>query len=452
MSWWRNILKVVQTDDTHEFQPGLVEIEQDPGSPLARITFWLVVLFMVFAVSWTIFGKVDVVVTGRGKVIPEGNVKELQPLEAGMIKEILVTDGDYVEAGQPLMIIDTSVTEPTLASEEQNLTHLQLEAQRLEANIRHSSFQPDRSLVNTPDDNASLLTQQSLHRALEKQQQQQLSEINQQLAQLGEQEQSLQLQLNNAKELLTIAKEDVTRLEPVADIIPKQDWLKAKQTVLTQGTEVSRLSHELSQIPLRQQQLIHQRSKVQADFTQQRLTELSEKQKQIQQLTAKRQTTAFSHDKHQLKAPVAGYVQDIKHHTIGGVVTPAEVLMKIVPTEHNLLIKAELDSQDIGFVSPEMPVNIKVDTFSFQKYGTLDGVVKSISKDTTQKPSDPSQQIQIYTVYIRPTETQLMVEGKEQSLQTGMTVTADIKVGKRRIIEFFIYPMIKYLNEGISVR
>lgn len=129
-------------------------------------------------------------------------------------------------------------------------------------------------------------------------------------------------------------------------------------------------------------------------------------------------------------------------------VTPAQELIALTPVEQPLLIKAQVLNRDIGFIKVGMPVSIKIDTFEFQKYGILHGTVKSISQNSIKD----EKLGEVYEVYITPKEHTLMVEGKEKQLSTGMTLNAEIEINKRRIIEFFIYPLIKYLDEGISVR
>lgn len=133
---------------------------------------------------------------------------------------------------------------------------------------------------------------------------------------------------------------------------------------------------------------------------------------------------------------------------IGGVVTPAQKLMTVVPFYTPLVVKATVLNKDIGFVKDGMPVSIKIDTFDFQKYGIVNGAMRSISKHST----DDEKLGPVYEVFVTPLETTLLVEGKRVPITSGMSLTAEIKVGKRRIIEFFIYPLIKYLDEGIKVR
>ncbi len=178
------------------------------------------------------------------------------------------------------------------------------------------------------------------------------------------------------------------------------------------------------------------------------MVELAEKKQRHLYLQAQIEKAEFISTRQQITAPVAGYVSRLLFHTIGGVVTPAEKLAFIVPNNSPLLIKATLLSKDMGFIAENMAASIKIDTFSFQKYGTIDGNVIQVSKDSIE---DEHLGL-VYEVYIAPEKNTLFVDGIETPISAGMSVTAEVKVGKRRIIEFFIYPLIKYLDEGISVR
>ena len=149
-----------------------------------------------------------------------------------------------------------------------------------------------------------------------------------------------------------------------------------------------------------------------------------------------------------IKSPIEGYINELEIHTVGGVVTPAQKLMTVIPKDSKLKIKAKVLNQDIGFVESGMDVSIKIDTFNFQKYGIIKGNVLVVGANSVED----EKMGQIYEVFIEPKNTVLMVEGKEQSIKTGMSTTCEINIGKRRIIEFFIYPLIKYLDESIKVR
>lgn len=168
----------------------------------------------------------------------------------------------------------------------------------------------------------------------------------------------------------------------------------------------------------------------------------------MNELQASADEITFKNTKQTLVSPCDGYVDKLFIHTLGGVVTPAQELAAITPADMPLLIKATVLNQDIGFVKEGMPVSVKIDTFNFQKYGMIDGKVLTISKNSiNDEKLGP-----VYEIYITPLTNTLNVEGKNEPIRTGMTLTAEVNVGKRRIIEFFIYPLIKYLDEGMSVR
>ena len=143
-----------------------------------------------------------------------------------------------------------------------------------------------------------------------------------------------------------------------------------------------------------------------------------------------------------------GYIDKLMIHTVGGVVTPAQELIALTPSDMPILIKAQVLNKDIGFIKEGMPVSIKIDTYDFQKYGLLHGEVKSISQNSIEDEDLGP----VYEIYITPDENSMLIDGKKQKISAGMTLNAEIKIGKRRIIEFFIYPLIKYMDEGVNVR
>jgi hemolysin D len=176
--------------------------------------------------------------------------------------------------------------------------------------------------------------------------------------------------------------------------------------------------------------------------------ELLTLKKEARNLQSQINAINFQNQKQSIISPEDGYVAKLMINTVGGVVTPAEKLISIVPKDSPLIVKANVLNQDIGFIKNDMESKIKIDTFNFQKYGFFEGKVINVGSYSIkdEKLGD------IYEIKIEPDGKRLMVEGKERYLEAGMSVTAEIKVGKRRVIEFFIYPIIKYLDEGLSVR
>ena len=352
MEFLRELLKKItnaiipkEDDDAHEFKPILAEIEERPQNPIGNLMFWFIISFMVIAVCWMYFGKVDVVITARGKIIPYGEEKLVQSLDKGVVTELNVKEGDFVNKNDVVAIISPAEHEPGL----------------------------------------------------------ELNNLAQEEAMLTE-----QLATNTGRLSIDYAKRN--RLMKVADIIARDRIDELNAEIITLEHEIKRIRASLFENQNRRKQI--------------------EKQKQI------------------LKSPITGYVSQVFVHTIGGVVTPAEKIISVVPKDAALQIKAQVLNQDIGFIEVGMPVSVKIDTFNFQKYGVLEGEVSVISPNSVEDEHLGP----IYEVYIKPITTRLMVEGKEQSIQIGMTTTNEIKINKRRIIEFFIYPLIKYLDESIKVQ
>lgn len=419
-----NMLK--EGDDSHEFLPILAEIEEEPVNPLGRTMFWTMITLILFTVIWLFFGKADVVVSARGKIIPDGETKIIQPLDTGVIKKILIKEGDFVKKGQTLMEIDPSTTEPQLESTKANLAYINLERRRLRATATGRSF------GNVDSETAQ--TQQGLYQAS-------ISDLSNQLQAKRKEIQGIDEEINNYKKQLSINLAKELRMNNVSDIIAKNDLEKVKAENDEYRSKILELKHQRAKAQ-------DEANYIRSNFQTQNYTQLADKDKQATELAANIKEIEFKNKQQNIVSPVDGYVNTLFIHTVGGVVTPAEKLVSVVPINAPLMIKATVVNKDIGFVREKMPVLVKIDTFDFQKYGMINGEVKKIAKDSI----DDKQLGPVYDVYIKPLNKTLMVEGKETPITVGMSLTAEIKVYKRRIIEFFIYPMIKYWNQAISVR
>ena len=431
-------------DDHHEFKPLLVEIEDRPLNPLGRAVFWIVIAAILFACLWMFFGKVDVVVTARGKVIPSGEVKTIQPLNAGVVRSILIQSGDYVTKGQLLMEIDPSDVDPELASMRADHKQAELEIERINSLLEGRKFKVN----NEQYDVDVLQVQQDIyaaeHERLKKQirvKQETLLQLDEQLA--GEDNVAVQ-----ARYMSGVLEEKLIRLEKVRDIISRDEYENTRSEMKRYRSELGSSQHRSAELSARKTQTIQEIAYIKEEYRNRLLTELTEKKQRYLYLQSKIEKAEFISTRQQITAPVDGYVSRLLFHTIGGVVTPAEKLAFIVPDNSQLLIKATLLSKDMGFVAEGMAASIKIDTFSFQKYGTIGGKVIQVSKDSIE---DERLGL-VYEMYIAPEKNTLLVDGVETPISAGMSVTSEVKIGKRRIVEFFIYPLIKYLDEGISVR
>jgi len=440
-------IPLLEKDDAYEFKPLLAEIEERPVNPLGRCIMLLILSTMLFFGLWMYFGFVDIVVSARGSVIADGQNKVLQPLETGVVARILVKEGDFVRKGQALIEIDPSTTQPELKSTDENLRYARLEIKRIEASLGGDGFNPNY----TEGDFGSVATQRRLFEASKNSLARELAAKEAELKSLDAQLEHTKVEQEENRQLLAIAQEKDARLSKVSDIVAKEEIEKLKSEIFGYENNINQEGHKITELLHKQSQLSEEIVKIQESFRERQLQDLGEKQKRATELHAKLQELSFKNAKQILVSPCSGTIDQLFFHTVGGVVTPAEKLLSIVPAESPLVVKAEVQNQDIGFVAPGQNVAIKVDTFEFQKYGMYDGKVKLISKDS-HEDEQKKEQGKLYDVYVTPTTKHIIVEGRKEALKPGMTVTAEVKVGKRRIIEFFVYPLIKYWSEGMSVR
>lgn len=423
--------------DYHEFKPLLQEIQERPVNPLGRIIFWILIAIFCVTIGWLCLGQVDIVVTAQGKFIPQGMVKYVQPLETGVLKQIAVKEGDYVHKGQLLMEIDPSTMDPPLTSTQQEIAYTQEEMARIE-----------QQLGSPSDKGVSSATQQALGSSSRLAMESQLSAKQSELAQVKEQLASAHVDAEQNSKLLTDTQAKLARLEAVEDLIARNQLDSLKQDEINYSHRLSAAKLKQQELAQKQQQIHCEISSIHANFNASTLKELADKEKQLIGLTSKSQEFEFRRKKQRLLSPVDGYIDEIFIHTQGGIVTPAQRVLSIVPVSTPLIVEASVLNKDIGYVRSGMPAALKVETFDFQKYGMLDGKVIHISRYSHQDKT----QGYLYTIWVKPFSTQLTIDGRKTQMQPGMTVTTEVKVGKRRIIEFFIYPLIKYMHEGLSVR
>ena len=430
-------------NDSHEFQPLLVEIEDRPLNPLGHIILWLIMGVLVIGMLWLYFGKIDVVVSARGKIVPSGEIKTLQPIETGVVSKILVKEGDYVTKNQILMQIDPTVTQTNLESKIKNLAVVNLEIKRLEALADNEAFIPNE---NVPED--IIKEQTSLYTHQKELLQESQMQFNLRKNQTASQLSSAKSESIRLKSMLEKEQDTAKRMKKVLDIIAKKEYEETQKNIINLSEQlfqseqkISEISHRLDEIEKEERVYIQ---KIMSEW----FTTLVEKQKESRELESQINAIGFQNRQQQIKAPLNGYVGKLLVHTEGGVLTPAERLLTIVPEDAPLIIKATVLNQDIGFITNSMNASVKVDTFTFQKYGLIDAEVFFISNDAVED----EKMGPVYEIKLNPKKLSLEVDGKDRNIEPGMSVTVEIKTGKRRIIEFFIYPIIRYLDEGMSVR
>ncbi|MSN96395.1 HlyD family type I secretion periplasmic adaptor subunit [Campylobacter sp. FMV-PI01] len=428
-------------DDSHEFKPVIIEIEETPTNPLGRTLLYIIISLIVFAVLWLFLAKVDVVVGSRGKVIPSGEIKILKPLQTGVISKILVKEGDIVKKGDTLIQIDPSISSFNLKTKQKELEHLNMSIIRLKA-LGQDSILSNSELSSLSKDELDLyLNQKNSYDDKISQYKFALEELNSNLKKVDDEIMRLELILSKNSARLE-------RLENVKDIISNKEYENLEKETLDLKSRLSIAKNSKDEANSRLNATKQELVVFKQSFKSQYLNELIQKQKEANLIRAEINTYIFQSKQQLIKSPVDGYIGKLLVNTEGGVVNSTEPLLSIIPANEPLIIKANALNKDIGFLEKGQKVAIKVDTFNFQKYGKLDGELIHIANDAIEDEKLGT----IYEIKVRPLKTTLNIDGEIKNIEPGMSVIAEIKVGKRRVIELFIYPIIKYLDEGLSVR
>lgn len=428
-------------NDLHEFKPLLIEIEDKPLNPLGRIILYLVLATMVFGTAWLILAKVDVVVSANGKVIPSGEIKILKPLESGVVSKIFVKESDRVKKGDILIQIDPTVTDASLSSKQDDLAVINSDIALLYALINESNLSKDE-LNKLNSSQLSLYSSQK--QILASTYESNKAKLNSAKLDIKANES----EVNRLSLLLNKEEEAKIRLQKVLDLIAKKEYEEVSKNIINLKEQKDIALYRLKESNKKLEEIIEENEKAIKTIKSSWIETSLGKEKEKRELSAQINAILFSNKTQQIKSPVDGFVGKLLIHTEGGVVSPNDNLISIVPSDAPLIIKASVLNKDIGFLKLGQEVAIKIDTFSFQKYGLLHGNIIEISKDAIE---DEKLGL-IYEIKIKPNSLDIKVEGEIKRLEIGMSVIAEVKTGKRRVIELFIYPIIKYMDEGLSVR
>lgn len=449
------------------FLPAALEIVESPPSPTARTTGAVLIALFCIALAWACVGKVDIIASAAGKIVPGGGTKLIQPFESGVVRAIHVHDGQRVKSGEVLIELDPTISEAELQHLRSDLLSAQLEVSRLRAALAGRTD----ALENPPEQASSALIQMHLEflRSQHAEYIAKLSEIDQQKSQKEAERYTILGTLDKTEALIPILRERVDVRKYLADkeLGSKLQYLSDLQELvgLQQDFEIQRSRYEEAAAAV--DALTETRIKVMSEYRRQLLEDLvkaTQKAADLKQdvLKAERRTKLQV-----LTAPITGTVQQLSVHTVGGVVTPAETLAVIVPSDGHIEIKAMVSNRDIGFVHAGQNAAIKVDTFNFTRYGLLRGKVLNVSSDAivhnrpqepdrsrspTTDSSEPDGQELLYVARVSLDRTKMQIEDKEIDLSPGMAVTVEIKTGSRTIISYLLSPVLRYAQESFRER
>jgi HlyD family secretion protein len=446
--------------DPADFSPPLLRIRERPSAPLAGWTLRLLVALLACTLLWAFVGRLDIVAVAEGKLVPAGYLKILQPAEQGVVREILVREGEQVAEGQVLIRMDPILTEADLRALQSEFQHKRLALRRIDAQLGGAKLARER------DDPAGLHAQVAAQHAAN------LQAYENALAQ----ERSL---LEKARHDLAAARETKAKLESTLPHYREQEQAFEKLAregfagrLLAADKERERIEREQD---LKTQEfviranlaLIEQSEKklaqIAADYRRQLQTERVEVANQYERAKQELAKHEHRHRLLELKAPAEGTVKDLATHTAGTVAAPGTILMTLVPKDEKLLAEVWVGNQDVGFVRPGQEVKLKLAPFQFQKYGLAQGKVLRVSADATEGPSPHTRSEAptgrnrplgplAYRALVELASQELQSEGRPYALAPGMQVAAEIHLGTRTVLEYVLSPVQRAWHEAARER
>ncbi|MBO9493050.1 HlyD family type I secretion periplasmic adaptor subunit [Thalassotalea sp. G20_0] len=461
-------------------------MEDTPASPASRVIVKVIITLFIIAILWACFGKIDIVATAQGKIIPGERVKTIQPMVIGEVQAIHVREGDEVKAGDPLITLVGTVTEAENVRLQQEISALSLQLIRQQAFVdfldQCSSVTPKVLPTQTQETTINIcegvVNRQTLllatHKALptyaaSKEQSiesqifeeqllfQQIEDyktsahalISQEKSKRAEQ-QTIAVQVNKLKRVLPIIEERTQSLKALYDKSygSKVQYLELEQQRIELEEDIKAQSAAVNQLAAEAEALQHELASLHAQTRRESLDQQELLRRQLDTLEQERIKAEELHDQQKIASPIDGTVQQLQVHTIGGVVQPAQALMQIVPAEAKMEVEAWILNKDIGFVHEGQSTEVKIDTFNFTKYGLIDGTLTSVSNDAV-----PDEKLGLrYLANVQIEKDWMQLENRKVNLAPGMSVAVEIKTGQRRLIEYFLSPLLRFKQESIRER
>jgi len=451
------------------FLPAALEIVETPPSPVGRAIGSAIILLFSVALIWAWWGTIDIVASATGKILPGGRVKVIQPFEAAVVRSIRVQDGQAVKAGDVLIELDPTANEAERDHQRNDLLAEQLNIARLRAALSDdpvTDFVPpadaDPELINTQ--RQLLLNQVTEHRA-------KIAALQRQQAQKEAEQATTAATIHKLETIIPViqSRVDIRKTLVEKELGSKLTYFEVFQLLVEQQEELVVQNSHLRETEAAIAAIRETRGQAAAEYRHTIADDLAKAEQKAnglaQDLIKAEQRTRLQ----SLTAPVDGVVQQLAVHTVGGVVTPAQSLLVVVPSDSRLEIEAMVSNSDIGFVHAGQEAEIKVDTFNFTRYGLLHGKVLSVSQDAVirdraqdrsgerlpgaaNETSEPKGQELNYSARISLDRVQMHIDDRMVNLSPGMAVTVEIKTGSRTILSYLLSPLRRYRQEILRER
>lgn len=461
-----------------DFQPHALAIEETPPSPFTGVLLWSLAGLLLAGLAWAYISEIPIMTTAPGKFVPGAHTKIVQSLNSGTVSAILVKAGDAVSKGQTLLTLDPGVDAAKVASAARDLGLNVVQQQRIlrELGLRpqvHSSPVATRAMMRLE---SRLATSQL---AAEQ------SKLEVDRAQEREAEANLAAGKATLTEYATRLTQDSSLARAASPLVAEgaisgRDYTQLQDQAIVDEGQLRAQRQQVDQLAAA---LAAARKQLEGDarqFASDRYQDLESSVGRGYDLRSQYVQALRNVAMDRLRAPVAGTVQTVDVASLGTVIQPGQTVATIVPRDAPLVVEVDLPAQDAGFIKIGERTQIKVTAYPFEQYGSIDGKVLWISPtadsdsnltappegeshqpvtQSTQSPQPGADQTKavspptlFYRIRVQPEQPWLAVDGQRHIMQPGMTATVDIQTGRRRVLDFFLDPVVKYIHTGLTVR
>ena len=444
--------------DPLDFSPPLLRLQDAAAHPLGRRVLWVLLGLLAALLIWALIARLDIVAVAEGKLVPQTYLKIVQPADSGIVKAILVKEGESVKAGQVLMRLDTQISEADTRMIDADYQRKRLALRRIEAELAGQPFISQSS--DPPALSQEIAAQYRANRgALEAA----LAEENSRRVKAQQDLAAAEQIRKKIEQVLPHYKEQDKAYEKlVSDGFAgalmgsdkKRERLEKEQELQTQGYLIESARASLLQSEKRLAQ-------INSDYRRQLHAERNEIQGQFDKLAQEVAKQTHRQSLLELKASQDGVVKDIATHTVGAVVQPGTILLTLVPANDILRAEVWLSNEDIGFVREGQPVKLKFTAFPFQKYGMVEGTLLHVSADAadgnaggpdSQNEASRKDQRLRYKALVELRQMHLDMEGRHYALTAGMQAQAEIWLGDRTVMDYLLSPVKKAWHEAARER
>lgn len=438
-----------------EFAPAIVRAQLESPSPMPRAVLYVALTLFGVMMAWAFFGRLDIIAVAQGKLIPGTYVKIVQPAESGVLREILVGDGQEVKAGQVLMRMDTDVSDAEQNTVETDLALRRLQLRRIDAELANFPF--NATSQDPPDLYAQAAAQYRANREAHR------SQVESEQAVLVKAEQDLSGAIemeSRLRQIVPIYREQEGAHDKLVKdgFVSRLAGLDKTRERIEKEQELKAQAHQVASLRATIEQSRKRVAQITSAYRQQLQNEHAEANAQRMRLEQEGAKHAYRRGLLELKAPQDGVVKDLATHTPGTVVSPGTILMTLVP--HNDPVKAEVwvTNEDAGFVEVNQPVKLKLAAYPFNKYGMVKGRVEYLSPDAAELPDVRERDRKDGREHVMPPSgfralvaldtPYLERDGKRYALNAGMLVSAEVNLGNRTVMEYLLSPVQKTVLEA----